>query len=279
MVPAKRVGIGKDAHVQLHTGERAGEHIKPSHIPPKWTDVHVSTDSKSDVLVTARDAKGRTKTVYSESYATKTAAAKFSRVHEMIHKKEEIHTQNQAARKSPDHATREAADATYLIERQGTRPGSASDTGAKVKAYGATTLEARHVVTKGSETRLIFVGKEGVSHDHVIRDPGVAKMLVERRDSAKGPDGKLFDTNEKKLNAHIETLGGGRFTAKDFRTSLATQMAAREMSKMAPPTTAKQYKKQAMQVATTVSKRLGNKPAQALESYISPAVFHSWRID
>lgn len=69
--------------------------------------------------------------------------------------------------KSSDPKISEPAKLAALIMSTGIRPGSESDTGAKVKAYGATTLEGRHVVTDSEgNTRLQFVGKKGVNIDY-----------------------------------------------------------------------------------------------------------------
>jgi DNA topoisomerase IB len=44
------------------------------------------------------------------------------------------------------------------------------------------------------------------------------------------------------------------------------------------PKSQKEYKKMVKDVATIVSKQLGNTPTVALQSYIHPAVFAEWRV-
>lgn len=276
LVPARREGKGKEARIVLADGSPAPPHVKAAMIPPDWTDVTVATDPASEVIAKARDKAGRIKTVYRDDFHMKTAAAKFSRIREMMAKAPAIHDQNQANRSNP--ALRDAADCTWLIEEQATRPGSDSDTGARVKAYGATTLRGEHVVQAEDGVRLQFIGKEGVAHDHLIRNPELAEMLIDRKRTAGERGGKLFDTDEKRLNKYISTLDGGSFTAKDFRTLKATRLATgaiREIGECCA--TAKEYKAKVKEVAQRVSHVLGNKPAQALESYIDPTVFSVWK--
>jgi len=54
--------------------------------------------------------------------------------------------------------------------------------------------------------------------------------------------------------------------------------ALAEIAKMTPPKDQKSYKKKVKQVAKVVSDKLGNKPAEALKSYINPEVFWAWTL-
>lgn len=274
MATARRIGKGKEAKLVLADGSPAPSHVPAGKIPPAWVDVKVSTDPNADVLATGKDAKGRPKTIYRDEFHMKGAAVKFARTLEGLKKQGELHEQNQRNRADP--ALRNEADCVWLMQEQGTRPGSDADTGGKVKAYGATTLEGRHVVVEGDAVRLDFIGKEGVRHDHVIRDAGLAQMLRERK-AAAGDDGKLFGTNYDKVTAYSKTLDNGRFTPKDFRTQRANIIAIREVSAADPPKTMKEYKARVKGVADVVCRVLGNRAAQALESYIDPSVFSGWK--
>ncbi len=279
MHEASRIGKGKEAKIVFADGKDAPPHIKPSMVPPNWTDVKISPHADADVLVTARDKAGRIKTVYSDNYAMKQQAAKFARIREMMDEEPIIHAKIQEDLRSPDKATREAAACAFLIEQQATRPGSDKDTKAKAKAYGATTLRAEHVVEAADGVRLQFIGKEGVAHDHLVRDPVLAKELLERKRTAEERDGKLFNTNDSKLRSYTDTLDHGRFGPKDFRTLKATRLAIAAMQGVDPPKTMKDYKAKVKSVAEKVSHVLGNRPQQALESYISPTVFSSWKVE
>ena len=275
MVEARREGTGKDARIVMADGKPAPEHIKPSMVPPEWTDVKITTDPNSDVLVTARDKKGRPKTVYAKSLEVRNAMIKFSKIKEMLGMHAKIADEIQKARQ--DAATKEEADCAWLMQVQATRPGSDRDTKANVKAYGATTLEARHVVETKEGVRLQFIGKEGIWHDHLIRDKELGKMLLDRKNAAKSANDRLFNTTYDDVHRFTVQRDGGKFTPKDFRTSAATSLAVETVQ--ANPQSAKdekEYKTRVKEVAVKVSSLLGNKPAQALKSYIAPFVFAPW---
>ena len=260
------------------SGEPLPSHIENLKLPPAWTDVRYSEDPKSDLLAVGKDSKGRVQSVYSEAFSAGNAAAKFARIEELRGKFGYVSKQNEDAQRSTNPKTRDSADCLSLIMKMGVRPGSDDDTGAKVKAYGATTLEGRHVVETPEGVSLRFVGKKGVSLDLPVHDQTLATMLMQRANSA-GAHGKLFAaTNNKALLDHTHSLNGGGFKTKDFRTYVGTVSAYDLVQGSPKPTTMAEYKKRVMDVARQVSKKLGNTPVIALQSYINPAVFAEWRI-
>lgn len=249
-------------------------HVAKLRLPPAWRDVKVSTNPNVDLVAQGFDAKGRLQSVYSEQHWAEAAAAKFARTKELIDKFDEIARQNMSNAQHGDH--RENADVMALIMATGIRPGSDADTGAEKKAFGATTLQGRHVVIDGDNVRLRFVGKKGVDLDIEITDAGVAGMIKSRAAKA-GWKGRLFNTDAARLLEYVHTLDGGSFKTKDFRTALGTRTAAELVSAGAPPKSAKEFKARVREVAVAVAKKLGNTPTVALQSYIDPSVFSAWR--
>jgi DNA topoisomerase-1 len=250
------------------------DHI-PKNIPPAWANVQYDPDKKKEgLLVTGVDAKGRRQPIYSESHNIKQAAAKFARTQEGIKKLEGMKAEN--FKNLSDVELKEEAAATRLIMETGVRPGSDGDTGGDVKAFGATTLEGRHVVEKGGKTFLRFTGKKGVKLNIPIENPATAKDLLRRAASA-GDRGRLFDTNDARLRDYVKGLDGGKFKTKDLRTIVGTSEALKVMKRMPSPSDMKDYKKAVKAVATQVSTKLGNTPTVALQAYIDPNVFSAWR--
>jgi DNA topoisomerase-1 len=173
----------------------------------------------------------------------------------------------------------EEASALRLIMTTGIRPGSDTDTQAKVKAYGATTLHGSHVVQEGGGVRLKFTGKKGVNLDIPVTDATVAKDLLARKKNA-GDSGRLFQTDSSKLLDYTHSQDGGKFKTKDFRTLMGTRTAVVEMANLGwHPLTKTDYVKAVKTVARKVAEKLGNTPVVALQSYIHPGVFGIWRIN
>jgi phage-related protein (TIGR01555 family) len=253
------------------------EHIKALRIPPAWKDVRINSDADADLLAVGKDAKGRSQYVYSEKFQNTQAEAKFQRIRELDRKFSKIRAQNDSNTKSGDAKVRENAEVAWLVMSMGIRPGSDTDTKSAVKAYGATTLQGKHVVLSEGGVYLRFTGKKGVALNLKVTDPDVAGMLIEKA-AAAGDDGPLFPgVTDKSLLDYTHTLNGGSFKTKDFRTLLGTRLALQKVSGLPSPKNMAQYKKAVKEVATVVSSSLGNTPTVALQSYINPVVFAGWR--
>lgn len=155
---------------------------------------------------------------------------------------------------------------------------SMGDAGYWIKSHGATTLEGRHVVeSPDGGARLQFMGKEGVWHDHKVSDPSLAKMLLARKQVA-GDSGKLFDTDYQKVSKYVGTLGGGGFSPKDMRTIRANELATKMIGGIVNVKNDDERKQFIKDVAIKVSGVLGNRPQQALESYINPMLFDAVKV-
>ena len=267
----------KSSHLKEYADrEQWPEHIKSLVIPPAWINVKVADDPNADLLAIGKDKAGRDQYVYSERFQKSQAALKFARIDSLRKDKPMIEQQLVELSKKPD--TRDFADCATLIMKMGIRPGSDADTKAQKKAYGATTLEGKHVVEEGDQIFLRFVGKKGVSLNLAVEDKSLARTLRTRAKKA-GPDGKLFGPvrDSSLLDFVHGELDHGGYKTKDFRTLLANDLAERAMKGVPKPKDEKTYKKSVLAVAKQVSSRLGNTPTVALQSYIHPAIFAPWQ--
>ena len=279
----KRVGVKTVAEKPLRKLTAADadpskwpDHIKAVKIPPAWKNVHYDESPDADLLATGVDAKGRKQSVYSEAFAKKQSALQFSRVLELDKKFGAITKENSVAIAGDD-PKKSHAECLSLIMKMGLRPGGDTDTKAEKQAYGATTLESRHVVEEDGKMFLRFVGKKGVDINLEVDDKELASMLKRRKQ--EDPNAKLFpNVSADTLSAHTHSLDGGGFHTKDFRTRLGTKTANDLVKKYRPvPANEKEYKSAVKKVATAVSRRLGNTPTVALQSYIAPQIFSQWK--
>lgn len=262
----------------MEDGSPLPAHLEAKKLPPAWHDVFINTDPGADLQAIGWDAKGRSQYVYSDAHVARQAQAKFDRIEKLREDFPEIMRRNDVARRSDDPKVRDTADCLHVIAKTGLRPGSEADTGAEKQAYGATTLQARHVhVGDDGSVSLRFVGKKGVDLDIPIRDPDSARILKARKEAAGGDTNqKIFpNTNERRLNDAAHEYGG--YKTKDFRTHHGTSVAYREVSSRPVPRGTKEYEKAQVEVAREVARELGNTPKVALECYVNPAVFSVWR--
>lgn len=262
----------------------SGESVPPQLKPPDSKDhpavkklgggyhVLVPEEGERDGMIgLGIDSKGRVKRVYSDAFEEGKAREKFIRVLRLTAVLPEVDK-----RMLEDSARSDIAAAALLVRVTGMRPGSEADRGGAKKAYGASTLEGRHLVVKGDEVRLQFTGKGGKELDIPVTDPRVAALLRERA-KGKKKDEQLFPgANENKLNAYLKGVAGDEFKMKDLRTALATALAKNAVKLRGVPDTVREAKAARLEIARQISEQLGNSPAEALKSYIAPECFADW---
>jgi DNA topoisomerase-1 len=89
-------------------------------------------------------------------------------------------------------------------------------------------------------------------------------------------EGGVCNLTGRQLNDYIQRYMGDEFTAKDFRTWGGTLEAAIAFAERGPVETATEEKRVVAAVMRRVGERLGNTPAVARASYVSPAVVEQY---
>lgn len=269
VVDAKQIHQSKETTISGM--RRAGlEDRQRLKIPPAWTDVLVSDAHDARILAVGRDAAGREQRRYSAAHNEAQADKKFARIRDLHHSLPELDDDLVDDAHSSD-----AAAAVMLIRRTGLRPGSTTDTKAAKQAYGATTLEARHVtVTPEGDVHLKFTGKDGVNLDLEFHDPVLADVLRPRVAAAPNPRARLFQTSDQQARDYLQARLPG-YKLKDLRTYVGTAEAYRFVSTQPMATDEKSLTSLKRETAKRVSSILGNTPKIALDAYIDPTVFLS----
>jgi hypothetical protein len=241
----------EEEHPRANSGEHGGEFVKKG------------------ASEAGEKKKSQTELIYED--LDENAKKKYQRI-TSLRKQFDVVWKENASKVNKD----ERAACLALIMKTGIRPGSDKDNHAKKKAYGATTLEGRHIVEEDGDIFLRYVGKKGVDLNIPVSDPAIAKMLLKRKKKV-GNEGRIFNTSADKLSEYSHSLDGKEFKTKDFRTHVGTSTAIELLKNEKPPSTFQEYKKKVMLIAKGVSQRLGNTPVVALQAYIDPRVFSSWR--
>ena len=268
---------------------KAGEQI-PSFItevykiPPGWKNVRVADSPDEKWWIIAEDSEGRTQGKQQPEFRQQKQNEKWERCtpwtedekYKSLQKAlKEIANRPTKNQKEKDKNTA-VSECLQLMLATGIRPGSEDDTKAKTKAYGATTLQANHLVKKGTQRFLQFTGKDGVKHNHEITDPKLKKMLDKRKTGAemwKGKNGQLFDVSDDDLRKTLEPFD---LKPKDLRTICAMRLAQQQLKSIPPTDDPKEFIKVVKQVCNTVCAVLGNRSEETFKSYIAPSVWQEW---
>jgi DNA topoisomerase-1 len=264
----------KNRHKQLFAATGAPL-ITPSgaRVPPAWKNLWITTDPKSPIQAIGEDVKGRRVYLYSAEHMGTAAAAKFSRLRAFSKSYPSL-----IKRIRRDMKTSEDALVLYLIAKTGFRIGSNAETRAAIKAFGASTLKCSHVSVEGDKLTFDFTGKKGIRVNKVIKDAFLAGRIAGR--CGGGTDNNIFKTTDGGIRAYLNSISKNPgFTVKDFRTFVGTLTAFRKINTMPVPKNGRETKRFKREVGKTVARELGNSPAIALNSYVSPEVFCAWESD
>ena len=252
-------------------------------IPPAWVDVWISPSPSAKLQATGVDSAGRRQYLYHARYRAEQEQAKYDslvRFGELLPGLRE---------RTAAHAALEAfrpewtcAHAVTLINRAWFRVGSDRYASGS-RTYGVTTLRKGHVRVRGSRLRFTFRTKNRSLVRTTLVDPDLAagvRGLVALPGGSRlfryADDGKHVNLTSRTLNAYLaEHLGGG-FTAKDFRTWGGSLTAAVALAEHGPPSTEAEARRAVAAAMRRVGKELGNTPAVARASYVSPAVIEQF---
>jgi DNA topoisomerase I len=255
------------------------ERIDALAIPPAWRDVWISPSPRARLQATGIDAAGRKQYLYHESYRAAQERAKFERLLEFAELLPTFRARADRHLRLDDLEPEwSCALAASVINKAWFRVGSDRHA-RRSRTYGVTTLTKRHVSVEGDEIHFCFRAK---NRRLVRRSIASAKLADAFRVLLELPgggrlfryerDGELSNVTSAVLNAYLEEHLGEGFTAKDFRTWGGTLLAATELERHGVASSESDAAKTLAAVMRKVGGELGNTPAIARASYVSPAV-------
>ena len=247
-------------------------------IPPAWKDVWISPRPSAKLQATGTDAAGRRQYRYHDDYRAAQEQAKFDK---LIRFADALPTLREAM---SEHMEQEpmtpewtCALAVRLINLGWFRVGDDRYTNAH-KTFGITTMRKGHVKVRGSRIAFRFRAKHRVMVRTAVVDSELADATREllrtpgTRLLRYAVDDEVYNLSARRLNEYIAEYMGDEFTAKDFRTWGGTLIAAVALAEHGPVETEREAKRAVAAVMRTVGERLGNTPAVARASYVSPAL-------
>ena len=260
------------------------ERIRSLVIPPAWEDVWISPNAGARLQATGIDAAGRKQYRYHPSFRAAKEREKFERLLHFAEALPSLRSKTaQHVRLEPLAREWTCALAVGVINKAWFRVGSDRHARAS-RTYGVTTLRKRHVTVEGDLVEFCFRAKGRKLVRRSLRSPTIARGVSTLLELPNGSrlfrferDDGIGNLTSPLLNAYLaEHLGNG-FTAKDFRTWGGTLLAATELERHGLPASETEAKRVLAQVTRKVGSELGNTPAVARASYVSPVVVDAFR--
>lgn len=244
-------------------------------IPPGGTHGVVNPDQTGYHRATWTNKNDLVQYAYQKAHTRDAAAEKFSRLKDFNKALPKMRKQTLIDLDSDNPKIAQAALVTYIIDKTGFRlGGEASER--RLQHYGASSLLNKHVKIDGDKVIFDFVGKEGVQQRKIVHDALMAKHLSRYKTSQWSQP--LFSISSARVGAYVKQIGGDDFSPKDYRTWNGTYAALKQIAKRkGPAPDIKTFKQWQKQVATHVAEKiLGNKPSEALNTYIDHHVWQKW---
>ena len=259
------------------------ERIEALVIPPAWKDVWISPRAGAKLQATGVDKAGRRQYLYHPEFRARQEQAKFDKLVRFAEALPELRqAMGEHMTHDPYDRERVCAIAVRLINMAWFRVGS--DRYAKSsRTHGVTTLTRSHVSVRGTRVTFRFRAKHKVQVRTSVVDTelaGAIKDLLAQPGPARlfryGRNGESCNLTGPVLNDYIREHRGEEFTAKDFRTWGGTLTAAIALAEHGVAETETEAKRTVANVMRSVGERLGNTPAVARASYVSPAVVEQY---
>jgi DNA topoisomerase I len=259
------------------------ERIESLVIPPAWKDVWISPRPGAKLQATGVDKAGRRQYLYHPDFRAQQEQAKFDKLVRFAEALPDLRrAMGEHMTLDPYERERVCAVAVRLINMAWFRVGSDRHT-KRSRTHGVTTLTRRHVAVRGNRVTFRFRAKHSVQVRQSVVDSELAeaiRALLDQPGGARifryGRDGDSCNLTGAVLNAYIREHMGEEFTAKDFRTWGGTLTAAIALAEQGVAETDAEAKRVVANVMRTVGERLGNTPAVARASYVSPAVVEQY---
>jgi len=272
-----------DARGKRITDPAKLERIESLVIPPAWTDVWISPNPRAKLQATGVDAAGRRQYLYHPEFRAQREQEKFDRLVRFAEHLPDLRKAmaEHMAHDSLDH-DRVCALAVRLINLAWFRVGS-ERYARNSRTYGITTLTKRHVNVRRNRVEFSFRGKARSKIRTAVVDPELAAAMRELLAVGRGSrvfkyrrNGDVYPLSAATLNEYIRTYLGPEFTAKDFRTWGGTLVAAVGLAERGVRDSEAESKRVVAAVIRGVADQLGNTPAVARASYVSPAVIEQY---
>ena len=251
-------------------------------IPPAWKDVRIAPGPRAKLQAVGIDGAGRKQYRYHPDFRARQEAAKYEELIRFAEKLPDLRlAMGEHLTRDPLDPLRVCAVALRLINLAWFRVGSDRHS-KRSRTYGVTTLNKSHVKVRGNRVTFRFSAKGRVRVHTAVVDTELAESIRAllatpgRRLFRYEIDGELCNLTSRRLNEYVREYMDEDFSCKDFRTWGGTLTAAIAFAERGPVEGKTEQKRAVAAVMRCVAERLGNTPAVARASYVSPAVVEQY---
>ena len=205
---------------QITSKKYIEECLSGIYIPPAYDNVKISINKKAKVLAIGYDDKNRPQYIYNKKFTEKMKKKKFYDLYLFgLQYDKIVRDINKNIKQRNDNKLKYVCMILKLIMDCDFRVGN-DEYMKKNNSYGVSTLRLKHVLVKGDDITIDFIGKKGVRNICQVKDKTIKRHLKKRKKTMKNNsriftiDGVNIQSND--VNDYIKQFGD--FSSKDFRT-------------------------------------------------------------
>jgi len=260
------------------------QRIRALAIPPAYEKVWICSLPNGHLQATGIDQRGRKQYRYHASWQSLSADRKFEGITEFARAIPLIRSRVAASLGAEGFVRdRIVAGIVGLLDHTGYRIGNKRYV-KENHSYGLTSLLSRHLFEEEGGWTLRFKGKSGRMHNAQVRSARIATLMAELHELPgqhlfryEDDAGQWHDVGTSDVNEWLKNVGGGEFSAKQFRTWRASVLCARELAKAPAAETEAGRRRAEMEAIRHTAERLHHTPATCRKYYVHPAIFESYR--
>ncbi|WP_380784034.1 DNA topoisomerase IB [Sphingomonas sp. R86520] len=241
-------------------------------LPPAYADAWFCPKPNGHIQAVGWDEKGRKQYRYHPDFREAQETAKYERCADFGRALPKLRKAVEAdLRKRSLSRERAVAAVIRLLDGGHIRIGNEAYAEAN-ESFGATTLRKRHGEVKGSTLKLQYKGKSGKMRTLKITDRSLSSFVKKCQDLDEqhlfawvDDAGEAHPVTSTDVNCYIREATGTDFTAKNFRTWVASVAAFEALASAERDLSLKT-------MLEPVVARLGNTAAIARKSYVHPSL-------
>lgn len=288
----KRWGKGfsyRDASGNTVKDKKLRKRFNELAIPPMWSEVWICLYEDGHLQCTGRDEKGRKQYLYHEQWNKVRDAAKFDAIigfgEKLPQLRAQIEQDLQSKVLSRDNVL---AAVVKLLETTLIRIGN-NRYAKQNQSYGLSTLRSKHVTETEEGLAFDFVGKSAKEHHIELQDERLIQVVKTCSDLPGYRIFKYIDQSGEKqvvesedINEYLRLHTGAEYSAKDFRTWMASVLAAEYLYQQADQqvleseANSNERQQLVVEMVKEVAANLGNTPSVCRTSNIHPKIISTF---
>ena len=252
-------------------------------IPPAWNEVRICSNPHGHLQATGRDARGRRQYLYHSEWRRIRDEQKFKHMLSFARALPKIRRRvRHDLRPRELTKTKVLAAVVRLLELSCIRVGN-EEYARSNHSFGLTTLRDRHVRISGEKIQFHFFGKSGKEHSVTLSDARLARVVGRCQDipgqmlfQYLDEEGRRRKIESGDVNAYLREISEGDFTAKDFRTWIATVQMVAALDALPRFHSKASALRNVNAAVQSVATRMGNTPTICRKCYVHPGIIDAY---